>query len=235
MAINMDILGKEFGPVTRDYTWKDLALYALGVGAGSNELEYVYEKDIKVIPSFAVLSAYDLFPELISKSGINLAGLLHGEHDLLIHKPIPPEGATLTTKGRITQIYDKGEGNGALVIAEVETHTSEGEKLFTNIVTLFARLDGGFGGEDSPKEVFSFPDRPPDFEEVAQPSIDQPLIYRLSGDTFALHVDPDFAKASGFERPIMHGLCTHGYSCRAVVKHLFPGEPERMTKFSNRF
>jgi NAD(P)-dependent dehydrogenase (short-subunit alcohol dehydrogenase family)/acyl dehydratase/putative sterol carrier protein len=235
MGINLDILGKTFGPFAKEYDWKDVVLYALGVGAGAEELEYVYEKDLQVIPSFAVLSAYDLFPEIVSKSGINLAGLLHGEHDLLIHKPIPPEGTTLTTKGRISQIYDKGEGKGALVIAEVETHTSEGEKLFTNVVTLFARLDGGFGGEDSPKEVFSFPDRPPDFEEDAQPSIDQPLIYRLSGDTFALHVDPDFAKVSGFERPIMHGLCTHGYACRAVVKHLFPGEPERMTKFRNRF
>ena len=235
MGLNLDILGKEFGPFTREYDWKDVVLYALGVGAGVNELEYVYEKDLKVIPSFAVLGGYDLLPELLSKSGIDLVGLLHGEQDLLIHGVIPPKGTTLTTKGRITNLYDKGKDKGALVIAEVDTYSSMGQKLFTNVITLFARLDGGFGGEDSPKEDFSFPDRPPDFEEDAQPSMDQPLIYRLSGDTFMLHVDPDFARASGFDRPIMHGLCTHGYACRAVVKHLFPGEPERMTRFRNRF
>jgi NAD(P)-dependent dehydrogenase (short-subunit alcohol dehydrogenase family)/putative sterol carrier protein/acyl dehydratase len=235
MGINLDILGREYGPFTRKYDWKDVVLYAVGVGAGSHELEYVYEKDLKVIPSFAVLSAYELLPDLLSESGINLSGLLHGEHDLFIHEPIPPKGGVLTTKGRITQIFDKGKDKGALVVAEVETCSSDGKKLFTNVATLFARLDGGFGGEEAPKEDFSFPDRTPDFEEIAKPSMDQPLIYRLSGDTFALHVDPDFAKASGFERPVMHGLCTHGFACRAVVKHLFPGEPERLTRFRNRF
>jgi NAD(P)-dependent dehydrogenase (short-subunit alcohol dehydrogenase family)/acyl dehydratase/putative sterol carrier protein len=80
-----------------------------------------------------------------------------------------------------------------------------------------------------------FPDRPPDFEEQANPSPDQPLLYRLSGDMFMLHADPEFAKASGFEKPIMHGLCTHGYACRALVKHLFPGEPERMSRLQVRF
>jgi len=120
-------------------------------------------------------------------------------------------------------------------LGEVVTRTEDGRRLFTNKVTLFARLDGGFGGEEAPKETFAFPDRPPDFEEVQHPLPDQPLVYRLSGDTFALHVDPDFAQASGFERPIMHGLCTYGYACRAVVRRLFPGEPERLTRLRVRF
>jgi len=235
MPLNLSAIGKKIGPITTEYDWKDVVLYALGVGAGFDELEYVYENKLKVIPSFAVTTAYELFAEFVTRSGVNLAGLLHGEHELILHSPIPPEGGQLSSEGRITHIYDKGAGRGALVIAEVDTHASDGRKLFTNVVTLFARLDGGFGGEAGPKETFTFPDREPDFEELAHPSPDQPLTYRLSGDTFALHVDPDFARASGFEGPIMHGLCTHGYACRAVIEHLFPGEPERMTRFRNRF
>jgi len=235
MSLNLDAIGRKIGPVTTEYTWKDLVLYGLGVGAGFDELEYVYEGRLKPIPSFAVTVAYPLFADVVALSGVNLAGLLHGEHDLIIHSPIPSEGDTLTTEGRITAMYDRGEGKGALVLAEAVTYGSDGRKLFTNIITLFARLDGGFGGDPPPRESFAFPDREPDFEETQHPSPDQPLVYRLSGDTFALHVDPDFARASGFEGPIMHGLCTHGFACRAVIKHLFPGEPERMARFRVRF
>jgi len=235
MPLNLDAIGKKIGPITTEYDWKDLVLYALGVGAGFDELEYVYEDRLKAIPSFAATALYSFLGEFVTITGVNLAGILHGEHDLIFYNPIPPEGGALTSEARITHIYDKGEGRGALVIGQVDTYHSDGQKLFTNVATLFSRLDGGFGGEDAPKETFEFPDREPDFEEPAHPSADQPLTYRLSGDTFALHVDPAFAQMSGFERPIMHGLCTHGYACRAVVKHLFPGEPGRMTRFRNRF
>ena len=235
MTLNLSAIGQPIGPITSKYDWKDAVLYALGVGAGFDELEYVYENRLKVIPSFAVPTAYAFFAQVVTQSGINLAGLLHGEQDLILHAPIPPEGDTLTTQGRITHGYDKGAGRGALVIAEADTCASDGRKLFTNVMTLFGRLDGGFGGQDAPKETFAFPERAPDFEEVQQPSPDQPLVYRLSGDTFALHVDPDFAQASGFQGPIMHGLCTYGFACRAAIKHLFPGEPERMSRFRVRF
>jgi NAD(P)-dependent dehydrogenase (short-subunit alcohol dehydrogenase family)/acyl dehydratase/putative sterol carrier protein len=235
MTINTNAVGKKIGPTTRTYDWKDVVLYALGVGAGFDELEYVYEEKLKVIPSFAIISLYDFLPEFISLTGVNLAGILHGEHDLLIHSPVPAQGGTLTSEAEITAIYDKGADKGALVIGEITTYDQDGKKLYTNIATLFSRLDGGFGGEPSPSEIFTFPDRAPDFEEVGTPSPNQPLLYRLSGDTFALHIDPDFAQLSGFEAPIMHGLCTHGFVCRAVIKHLFPGEPERLTRFRNRF
>nr|BAL56609.1 short-chain dehydrogenase/reductase [uncultured prokaryote] len=235
MPINLDAIGKRIGPMTTQYSWKEAVLYALGVGAGFDELEYVYENRLKIIPSFAVPLAYPFFAEVVARSGINLAGLLHAEQETIFHAPLSPEGDTLTTEGRITRVYDRGEGKGAFVIAEAVTTGSDGRRRFTHIMTLFGRLDGGFGGEPPPKEEFVFPDRPPDFVEEQCPSRDQPLIYRLSGDTFALHVDPDFARASGFEGPIMHGLCTHGFACRAVVKHLFPGEPERMSRFRVRF
>ncbi|MBW2283295.1 MAG: SDR family NAD(P)-dependent oxidoreductase [Deltaproteobacteria bacterium] len=234
MALNLDAVGKPIGPLTKDYTWKDAVLYALGVGAGFDELEYCFEQQLKVVPSFSIASVFEFLAEAALSSNANLAGILHGEQDILFHAPIPKEG-TLTTEGAITHMYDKGADKGALVIAEADTYHSSGQKLFTSIFTLFSRKDGGFGGEPGPSETVEFPDREPDFEEKADPGKDQPLLYRLSGDVFQLHVDPEFAKASGFEMPIMHGLCTHGYACRAVIKNLFPGEPERMTRFRVRF
>ncbi|MBW1867034.1 MAG: SDR family NAD(P)-dependent oxidoreductase [Deltaproteobacteria bacterium] len=234
MALNLDSIGKKIGPLSSDYTWKDVVLYALGVGAGFSDLEYCYEKDLKVIPSFATTTLYNFMPELMVASNVNLAGILHGEEELIFHNPIPPEG-TMTTEGKITDYFDKGEGKGALVVAKSETRHSNGKKLFTAIATVFARLDGGFGGENAPKKEIVFPDRSPDFTVDASPSADQPLIYRLSGDVFQLHVDPEFAKMAGFEKPIMHGLCTHGFACRALIQSLIPGEPEKARRMFNRF
>ena len=234
MALNLDSIGKKIGPVTKKYDWKDVVLYALGVGAGFDDLDYCYENRLKVIPSFSIGAVFEFLAEAALNSEVDLSGILHGEQDIIFHNPIPTEG-TLSTEGTITHIYDKGKETGALVVAEADTNHSNGQKLFTNIFTLFCRRDGGFGGPDAPKEPAEFPGRLPDFEEECVPLPDQPLIYRLTGDIFALHVDPEFAKASGFEKPIMHGLCTHGYACRAVIKHLFPGQPERMKRFRNRF
>ncbi|MBW1870881.1 MAG: SDR family NAD(P)-dependent oxidoreductase [Deltaproteobacteria bacterium] len=234
MALDLDSIGKKIGPLTKDYDWRDVVLYALGVGAGFDDLEYCYEDKLKVIPSFSIGAVFDFLAQAAIGSNANLAGILHGEQEIVFHNAIPTDG-TLSSTGAITNIYDKGDNKGALVLAEADTVHSNGQKLFTNYFTLFCRKDGGFGGDPAPKEDFDFPERQPDFEEDAQPSGDQPLIYRLSGDIFALHVNPDFAKASGFEKPIMHGLCTHGYTCRAVVKHLFPGQPELMTRFKVRF
>ena len=234
MALNLDVVGRKIGPVKKEYDWKDLVLYALGVGAGFGDLDYCYEHQLKVIPSFSIASVFEFLAEAGISSNADLSGILHGEQDIVFHNPIPKEG-TLITEGKITNMFDKGAGKGALVVAEADTYHSNGQKLFSNLFTLFCRKDGGFGGEPGPSETVEFPDRKPDFEEYAVPSADQPLLYRLSGDIFQLHADPEFAKASGFEKPIMHGLCTHGYACRAVIKHLFPGEPERMSRFRVRF
>ncbi|KPA13755.1 peroxisomal multifunctional enzyme type 2 isoform 1 [Candidatus Magnetomorum sp. HK-1] len=234
MALNMDAIGKKLGPFTKAYTWKDAVLYALGVGSGFSELDYCYEKDLKVIPSFSIAAIFEFLSHVGMESNVNLAGILHGEQELVFHNPIPPEG-TLTTEGKITNFYDKGEGKGALVIAECDTYHSNGKKLFTSIITIFGRLDGGFGGENAPKKNIVIPDREPDFVVIDKPQVNQPLIYRLSGDEFQLHVDPEFAKISGFEKPIMHGLCTHGFACRALVQSLVPGEPEKVRKFNCRF
>ena len=234
MALDLNAIGKKIGPFTKDYTWKDTVLYALGVGAGFSDLDYCYEKDLKVIPSFAITTIYDLMPELATASSVNLAGILHGEHEIIFHNPIPPEG-TLSTEGAITNYYDKGKKKGALIIAKFETRHSNGTKLFTSVATVFARLDGGFGGDDAPKKQIYFPDSEPDFVVEATPALDQPLIFRLCGDTFQLHVDSEFAKMAGFEKPIMHGLCTHGYACRALIESLVPGEPQKVRRLDCRF
>jgi NAD(P)-dependent dehydrogenase (short-subunit alcohol dehydrogenase family)/acyl dehydratase/putative sterol carrier protein len=234
MALNLDAIGKKIGPFTKEYTWKDAALYALGVGAGFYDLDYCYEKNLKVIPSFGITTIYDFMPRLAATSNVNLAGILHGEQELVFHNPIPPEG-TLTSEGAITHYYDKGREKGALIVAEFETFHSNGDKLFTSIVTVFSRLDGGFGGENAPGKEVEFPERDPDFVVEGKPSEDQPLIYRLSGDVFQLHVDQEFAEMAGFEKPIMHGLCTHGYACRALIERFVPGEPEKVRRLECRF
>ena len=172
--------------------------------------------------------------EFAIKAQVNLAGILHGEQDLIFHNPIPLEG-TLTTNGQIDKIYDKGKDKGALVIGKSDTFHSNGEKLFTSIFSLFCRLDGGFSGEKSPKAEFEFPKREPDFIVKETPLTGQPLLYRLSGDIFPLHADPKFAKASGFEKPIMHGLCTHGFACRALLNQLIPNAPEKARRMKCRF
>ena len=234
MALNLDSIGKKIGPVSKEYTWKDVILYALGVGAGFSDLDYCYEKNLKVIPTFSIATIFDFLSHYAANANINLAGILHGEQDLIFHQPIPTEG-TLTTEGKITQIYDKGKKKGALIVGESDTWHSNEKKLFTSIITLFSRFDGGFGGDDAPKEPFEYPDRQPDFEIEETPSLDQPLLYRLSGDVFALHVDQEFAKMAGFEKPIMHGLCTYGYSCRSLINSLTPGEPEKVRRLKCRF
>jgi NAD(P)-dependent dehydrogenase (short-subunit alcohol dehydrogenase family)/acyl dehydratase/putative sterol carrier protein len=234
MALNMDAIGKPIGPMERHYTWKDAVLYALGVGAGFSELDYCYEKDQRVIPSFSIAMIFDFLSQAAIASGVNLAGILHGEQELIFHNPIPTEG-TLVTTGKIVDYYDKGKDKGALIVAQSDTVDASGKKLFTNVTTIFGRLDGGFGGRDRKKAPVEFPAREPDMVVEACPSPDQPLLYRLSGDIFHLHVDPEFARMAGFDQPIMHGLCTHGFACRALIESLVPGRPEQVRRLACRF
>ncbi len=234
MALNMDALGKTIGPIMKDYSWKDVAIYALGVGAGFDDIEYCWERKLKVIPTFSIASIFEFLGHVGINSGMNLAGILHGEQELIFHKPIPVSGS-FTTEGRIAHYYDKGPGKGALIIAESDTCGEDGAKLFSSVLTVFSRFDGGFGGENAPKKEREYPDRAPDFTVEEMPSQNQPLLYRLSGDLFDVHVDKEFATMVGFERPIMHGLCTLGFACRALLNSLCPGEPEKARRLACRF
>jgi acyl dehydratase len=234
MALNLDAVGRKIGPFVRSYDWKDLALYAVGVGAGFDELDYCYEKRLRVIPTFGAAMTFEVVWHLAALSQLNAAGVVHGEHEMVFRHPIPPQG-TLITEGAIARYYDKGREKGALVMVEFETRHAEGQTLFSTRATMFARLDGGFGGENAPRPAPQFPERAADCEVQALPTQDQPLVYRLSGDTFPLHIDPDYARAAGFERPIMHGLCTMGFACRALVSRQCPGVPENVRRIGCRF
>ncbi len=234
MPLNMDALGRRIGPISKEYTWKDVIIYALGTGAGFSNLDYCYEKNLKVLPTFSIASIFEIMAEFAIQSGVNLTGVLHGEQELIFEQPIPVQG-TLTTTGQLKNYYDKGKDKGALIICESDTSTADGLKLFTSILTIFARLDGGFGGPPAPRREVSFPSRVPDMVVRETPAANQPLLYRLSGDLFSLHADPDFARLAGFEQPIMHGLCTYGYACRNLVDCLIPGAPEKARRMFGRF
>lgn len=234
MALNLHALGQKIGPIKREYNWKDLILYALAVGAGFDELQFCYEKGLKALPSFPMAAIIDFFWQVGTTARVNPAGVLHGEQSLIFHNPIPTQGS-LITEGKITHLYDKGRDKGALVVAKSDTSHSNGDLLVTSIITIFARLDGGFGGENSPSQKIVFPDSPPDWVVKDTPSINQPLLYRLTGDLFPLHADPDFAKLAGFKSPIMHGLCTYGFACRALVNNLLKAGSKRVRRIDCRF
>jgi acyl dehydratase len=215
-------------------------LYHLGVGAGdpptdAKELTYTYERNLKVLPSFGVIPAFGSLGGVGQVPGLqfNPALLLHGEQDLEIRKPIPVEGE-VATSGKVAAIYDKGKA--ALVVLETETTLKgEGEPLFVNRFSLFLRGEGGFGGESGPPAGNEAPSRAPDGTVESRTLPQQALLYRLSGDKNPLHADPDFAKMGGFDRPILHGLCSYGVVCKAVVDHALGGDTARVARYQARF
>jgi len=232
-------LGAELGGGTSEWNQDQVILYHLGVGAGvpptdPGELEYTYEKNLKVLPSFGVIPVFGSMGGLANVPGMkfNFAMLLHGEQDLEIHRPIPP-AAKITSKGKVKEIWDKGKG--ALVVLEMESRDESGAPLFTNRFSLFLRGEGGFGGESGPKAGNKPPDRDPDGVVEVTTLPQQALIYRLSGDKNPLHVDPDFAKMGGFDRPIIHGLCSYGVVCKAIVDNVLGGDTAKVARWQARF
>lgn len=225
---------------TNEWTQDQVILYHLGCGAGFQkptdpaELEYTYERSLKVLPSFGVIPVFGAMGGIGGVPGIeiNFALVLHGEQDLEIHRPIPT-AAKVINKPRIAGIYDKGKA--ALIITEVETSLENGEKLFTNRFSIFARGEGGFGGDAGPKAGNQAPDRAPDAVVETPTMPQQALIYRLSGDKNPLHADPDFAKLGGFDTPILHGLCSYGIVCKAVVDTLLDGKVDKVARYQARF
>jgi acyl dehydratase len=232
-------LGAEFPGGTGSWTRDDVILYHLGVGAGANatdpgELAYTYEKNLKVLPSYGVIPVFGSLAGLGTVPGLsfNPALLLHGEQDLEIHAPIPPE-ATISSGGKVAAIYDKGKA--AVVVLETVSKLESGEPLFTNRFSLFLRGEGGFGGDAGPKAGNVAPDRKPD-QVVESPTLpQQALLYRLCGDKNPLHADPEFAKLGGFDRPILHGLCSFGIVCKAVVDHALGGDTAKVARYQVRF
>jgi len=232
-------LGAELGAGSYEWTKDQVILYHLGLGAGvpatdPRELEYTFEKNLKVLPSYGVIPVFGALGGLGGVPGLefNFAMLLHGEQDLEVHQPIPPE-AKVSSNGCVKEIWDKGKG--ALVVLEVETKDESGAPLFTNRFSLFLRGEGGFGGEPGPKARNQAPDREPDGVIEVPTMPQQALIYRLSGDKNPLHADPEFAKMGGFDKPIIHGLCSYGVVCKAIVDGVLDGDTTQVARWQARF
>lgn len=235
MPIDPKMAGTALPETEFKYTERDVILYALGVGAGArdDELAYVYEGgDLKTLPTFAVIPGLLACGGFMGVLDVNLMMLLHGEHAIRLHRPIPPTGKLHST-AKIAGIYDKGKG--ALLVVEAATGDENGP-LFENTFAAFIRGEGGFGGERGPSgEKNVPPSRPPD-AVVETPTLrQQALIYRLTGDHNPLHADPSFAKMAGYDRPILHGLCTYGHVGRAVLHAMCRNEPAHFAGFEARF
>ena len=220
MKVDPSTVGYRTEPFYFEYDFRTTVLYALGVGATTDELEYVYEgRGPEVLPSFAVVPAYAATNALFERSGCELALVLHGGQTVRLHRPIPPAGK-LSTIGVVKGIYDMKKF--AQVVFETQTSLGD-ERLFDTEWRMLVRDNGGFGGPRPPKAEAGHPpsDTPPTFTISAPTQPEQALIYRLSGDLNPLHADPEVARAAGFERgPILHGLCTYGIVTRALVRHL---------------
>ena len=242
MPLNPDaLLALQIPEVEHCYGPRDCMLYALGLGLGQDPLDrdqlaFVYEKNLKVLPTFAVVMGYSAYwlrhPEL----GVTWEKVVHGEQGFRLYEPLAPQG-TVIGRTRILDVVDKGEGKGALVYSQREIFDkASGRKVALLTQTTFCRGDGGFGGpkrETPPPHAI--PNRAPDGVCDLTTRPEMALIYRLSGDINALHADPDVAQAAGFPRPILHGLATFGVAGHALLKAVCGYEPARLTAMSGRF
>ncbi len=233
MSVDLSAVGKQLPATQFTYTERDVMLYALGVGAGTDELQFTYERDLKVLPTFGVIPAFPALAALGTAMSVNPMMVLHGEQRIELHASLPTYG-TLTTTPTIRAIYDKGKG--ALLVVDAETRDTKGVLLCTNTFSAFARGEGGFGGDRGPSGPKNVPpERAPDtvVEMVTLPQ--QALLYRLSGDMNPLHADPDFAKMGGYDRPILHGLCSFGHVGRAVLRSYCGNDPRKLKALEVRF
>lgn len=242
MAIEYDKLMNIGIPVIeQEYSEKDVILYALGIGVGSNndidqELNFVYEKKLKVVPTFPVILSNPNMWVRDLDTGIDYRHVLHGEQRLTLHSNIPAHGKVIG-KTSVVDIVDKGIGKGALVYYDREIIEKEtGNLLATVGFTIFCRADGGFGGPSEQKRrPHPLPSRAPD-NIIDHKSIPQSaLIYRLSGDLNPLHVDPQAAADAGFAKPILHGLGTYGISGYAILKSACGYDPSKLLSIDCRF
>ncbi|KAA0021991.1 MaoC/PaaZ C-terminal domain-containing protein [Antrihabitans cavernicola] len=228
---------------SQQFAWEtsDVQLYQLALGAGAKptdkaELKYLHDREPQVLPTFATVAATFHATEApkVSYPGveIDLAKVVHGSQEVTVHRPLPAAGkATSTT--RISDIWDKGKA--AVVVSETTTLGEDGTPLWTSRSSIFARGEGGFGGERGPSESIPLPDRAPDFDVTTPTLPQQALLYRMCGDRNPLHSDPDFATAAGFPAPILHGLCTYGIVCKAAVDAALDGDATRVAGFKARF
>lgn len=237
MPFDFSLAGRRSLPSRAAYAWRDTVLYALGVGAKSDELDLLYEgRGPKVLPSFAVVPKFRPMLDLLAKAGGNLAMIVHGGERVAVQAPLTPIGELVTT-ATIRGFYDLRRF--AQVLVDTETHDQHGLLVAQTTSSMIFRGDGGFGGEPPPKlpPLVQRPrDVPPTFFVEEATTREQALLYRLSGDHNPLHADPEFARSTGFDRgPILHGLCTFGFMVRHVVNAACGGDPGRLRVFEGQF
>jgi acyl dehydratase len=237
MALNPDAKGARTAPVEHAYRWQDVVLYALGIGARTRDLDFLYEKrGPKVFPTYAVVPAFEVNRLLFDVVGGDMSGVVHGSQLIRLHRPFAPEGK-LVTVGIVEGIYDLRRM--AQSVVRTETRDASGELLCETEWTIMYLKDGGFGGDAPPRSPkFRPPEREPDWVHEDATAPEQALLYRLSGDHNPLHADPVAAEKAAKVtegRPILHGLCTYGYIGRAILAHECDNDPARLTSFYGRF
>jgi len=240
MAIDPNSVGAVTEPMLFEWTDRDTMLYALGVGAGTEDLSFTTENSHgitqQVLPTYAVICCPAF--GAAAKIGIsNWAMLLHGSQAIRLHAPLPAAGK-LSVVCEVADIQDKGEGKNAIIVLRARgSDPGSGAPVAETLTTLVIRGAGGFGGVPGQRPAApEIPDREPDARIALPTREDQPLIYRLSGDRNPLHSDPWFAREmAGFPKPIMHGLCTYGFSGRALVAELGNGDASAITSIDARF
>ena len=236
MPINPEAVGVKGEPKRRSWTSKDALLYAVGIGAGVDELQYTTEntKDIeqKVFPTFAVIVGGGGIP-MKEVGSFEPTLMVHGEQGIELLGEIPANGE-IESVGECTAIYDKG-GAAVLEFGSESKNVETGEVLLRTSTSLFCRGEGGWGGNRGHSEKIQFPDRAPDKQVSYVTREDQALTYRLSGDRNPLHSDPSFAAKGGFDKPILHGLCTYGFTGRGLLNSLCDGDASRFKSMKARF
>ena len=242
MPINPDAVGTKGEPVETSWTSKDGLLYAVGVGAGQDPLDaadlpFVTENSAdvpqRVLPT-QVVTLPNVSGAFASIGTFNPAMLVHGEERIVLHDEVPVSG-NVSTVAEITAIWDKGKG-AVVEITSRSALVGTGAPLFDVVMSAFIRGEGGWGGERGPSGPRNeAPDRQPDHRVELTTRPEQALIYRLSGDRNPLHSDPSFAAMAGFDRPILHGLCTYGFTGRALLRELCASDPARFRSMEGRF
>lgn len=235
------LLNREFPPVQHTYTAKDCILYAMGVGMGIDPLDkeclrFVYEEDLKVMPSQGVMMAHPGFWAKEEDTGVDWVQVLQLGQEIIMHRPFPSEG-TVEATTRITEIIDKGEKIGAHIVSDrVVRDVATGEDICTLVTTILARGDGGYGGErKATPKTDVIPKTEPDIICDLSTLPQQALLYRLSGDNNPLHASPEVAHAAGFKAPILHGLCTFGVATHALLKSCCDYDTSRFKRMRLRF